>query len=147
MVNSRDKGIRAELDVAKYLAANGLPDARRSVATGWSNATTEYQDAGDITGTPGLCFQVKNRAQPLVGKLLDDTWAETVRQAGDRMPLIVEKRAGTADPGAWWLYTTSAWYVHLLVGVSREWFDPDALVRARLGDVIEYLARYSKDSG
>lgn len=147
MVNSRTKGIKGELDVVKYLRSfPEWPTARRSVAAGWSNGTTEHQDEGDLVGTPGLCFQVKNLARPLTGKLLTETWRETVAQAmsGNRHPIIIEKRAGCADVGRWWTHLSSRFYVELLTG-SRQLVLTDHLVRVELGDIIGDLRMWSRE--
>lgn len=145
-INSRAKGLTAERAVANYLVAQGEPwlEARRSVATGWSTKSTEHLDEGDIAGTPGLCFQVKNLARPLSGKLLIDTWRETQDQArpDTRVPLIIEKRAGSADVGRWWLHTGCRWYVRMVTGAWR-WTGSPHLVRVEVGDVINDLRLYS----
>lgn len=149
MVNSRNKSIKqGEQPAARYFRAQGPPwqDARRLVAAGWSNSVTESQDAGDLTGLPGLCVQVKALKKPLVGKALADVFAETERQAAacgsGVVPLILEKRAGTTDVGRWWLWLTSAVYVRLVTG-RWAWLPEPHLVRVELGAVIGDLRSFS----
>ena len=48
----KDIGTRAESAVVKYLAANGWPNAERRALHG-------NVDLGDVTGTPGLAWEVK----------------------------------------------------------------------------------------
>lgn len=147
MVNSRAKGIKGELDVAGYLRSfPEWPTARRSVAAGWSNGSTEHQDEGDLVGTPGLCFQVKNLARPLTGKMLIDTWRETAAQAfvGNRHPIIVEKRVGSADVGRWWAHLSSRFYVELITG-WRQFVPTEHLVRVELGDIIVSLRMWTRE--
>lgn len=147
-INSRTKGLTAERDLARYFVANGWPEARRSVVTG----TFVRQDTGDIEGLPGLCVQVKNLATGLSGKLLHATWhqaqkqtAELARQRGTSCStLIVEKRAGSADPGRWWCHLSSRFYVRVITG---RWMLVTNLhlVRVELGDIVTDLRLWSVD--
>lgn len=147
-VNSRAKGVTAEQQLAAYLRAFGEPwsDARRSVSAGWRNGDARQPDRGDLTGVPGLCVQAKNLKRPLVGKLLADTWHEVRDQAvaaGGLIPIIVEKRTGSADPGRWWLWMSAADYVEVIVG-RRQFVAAPHLVRVELGDVVSDLRIYSR---
>lgn len=153
MVNSRNKGLTAERAVANYLKDNGFPDARRSVATGWSTANSQLPDRGDIDGVRGLAIQVKNLARRLEGKLLIDTWRATVAQAAEmtrqtgaaHRPIIIEKRAGSADVGRWWLHTDTGILVRMLTG-RWQWVGPNfCLVRVEVGDVINDLRIWSNE--
>lgn len=148
MVNGRTKGLTAERDLANYLKAQGWPEARRSVVTG----TFARQDSGDIEGLPGLCVQVKNLATGLSGKLLHATWHQTQAQAEELTrqrghwcaPLIVEKRAGSADPGRWWCHLSSRFYVRVITG---RWMLVTNLhlVRVELGDIVTDLRLWSTE--
>src|SRR5690606_4660297 len=51
-VKPRDTGTRAETAVVRYRRDHGWPHAERRALRG-------NQDAGDITGTPGVCWSVK----------------------------------------------------------------------------------------
>lgn len=151
-INSRAKGLTAERAVARYFVEHGRPDAKRSVATGWSNGTTESSDVGDIIGVPGFAVQVKSLARRLEGKLLADTWREATAQAGALStltrivctPLIIEKRSGSADVGRWWLHTSSGIYARILLGRPALVLNLH-LVRVELGDVIGDLVAWSKE--
>lgn len=148
MVDSRAKGATAEQHLAAYLRGHGDPwaDARRSVAAGWSNGSTSSPDRGDLTGVPGLCVQVKNTKRAMVDKFLADTWREVRAQAeaaGNLVPLLVEKRAGAADPGRWWLWMSASDYIAVVVG-RRCFVAAPHLVRVELGDVIDDLKIFSR---
>lgn len=140
-INGAVKGKTAERDVANYLKAHGIETARRSVSTG----TIHTPDRGDIDGVPGFAIQVKNLARRLEGKLLTDVWREAQAQAvalaaqtraASACPVIIEKRAGTADVGRWWLHTDSGIYARMLTG-RWQWVGPSFhLVRVEVGDVI-----------
>lgn len=149
MVNSRAKGIKAELDAAKYFAAQGRPweDARRKIETGWNNGHASSPDRGDLTGLPGLCVQVKNHAAPLVDTMLSRVLSETVAQAAvcGAMPLLLEKRAGAADVARWWAHLGSPEYVRIVTGAWR--FVPSLHhVRVPLGCIVDDLRRYSLET-
>lgn len=152
MVNGRTKGLTAERAVANYLKAHGWPDARRSVATGWSNGSTESGDVGDILGVPGFAVQVKNLKSGLTGKALDDVYQEALAQCcalarltgQDCAAVIVEKRAGTADVGRWWAHLSNRVYLRALTGRWR-FTSGHHLVRVQLGDVITDLRLWSAE--
>ncbi len=148
MVDSRAKGATAEQRLASFLRDQGEPwqDARRAVSAGWSNGGTAQPDRGDLTGVPGLCFQVKNTQRAMVDKFLIDTWRATQAQAvaaGHLVPLLVEKRAGAADPARWWLWMSAADYVAVVVG-RRCFVAAPHLVRVELGDVVDDLRIFSR---
>lgn len=145
-VNGRGKGLKAERDLSNWLRAQGWPDARRSVATGWKTKDREHQDQGDITGTPGLCAQVKNYADEEPGPSTVDKWArETAEQAGwDRMPLLVVKRNGHANPGMWHLWIRASDLAYLLTGMPSEIIGSRTWVRTTLGQWISCLLDYSR---
>jgi hypothetical protein len=149
MVNSRAKGIdRGERPAARYFAAQGPPwdNTRRAVGAGWSNGTVGELDKGDIL-LPGLCVQVKNLAKPLTGKALDDVMAATQLQAEQtgRMPLLLEKRQGSADVGRWWLWMWNVDYVRVVTGRAA-WIPNQHLVRVSLGDIVDDLRTFSRES-
>jgi hypothetical protein len=143
VVDRRTKGLTAERHAARYFAAQGPPwnEARRHVVTG----SVLAPDEGDIL-LPGLCVQVKNLAKPLTGKALDDVWAATTAQAATtgRMPLLLEKRAGTTDVGRWWLWLAGIDYVRVVTG-RAQWTPRPHLVRVQLGDLVDDLRMFSRE--
>lgn len=142
-INGAVKGKTAERDVANYLKAHGIETARRSVSTG----TIHTPDRGDIDGVPGFAIQVKNLARRLEGKLLADVWHDACRQsvamaqqtpafgAPTCCPVIIEKRAGSADVGRWWLHLGALEYVRMITGRWSFIMVPH-LVRVEVGDII-----------
>ncbi len=153
---NRDKGIRAERDLAKYLR-HWFPGAERSVAAGFKTAdpTRAAGDRGDIrdaylNGHP-IAWQCKDvvGSQPkgLSGKALRDLLSATRRQrdaAGAALGLLVEKRAGHASPSTWWVHLDGT---ELAAMHYRRWFPstPSPVdgrmgpVRLELGDLMAVL--------
>jgi hypothetical protein len=93
----KDKGTDAERAVVRFLQARGFPQAERRASNG--NA-----DRGDITGCPGICWEVKYRdMMPGDGRI--NMWlVETDRErdnAGADIGILVVRRphAGVAS---WW---------------------------------------------
>ncbi len=101
-----EKGKRAERDLVTWLRRHGFPGAERTVRTGYHTPARQRVDTGDIDGTPGLVFQVKDVADRLLWKV--DGWLrETEAQrlaAGADVGVLVVKRRGHADPGHWWAW-------------------------------------------
>jgi hypothetical protein len=95
-------GTAAETAVARYLAVSGFPHAERRALRG-------TLDAGDITGTPGICWEVKGgEAAKTASDLLVSNWLyETADEAGnagaDVGVLVMQRRGiGPANAGRWW---------------------------------------------
>lgn len=139
MTDSRAKGARFEQNLAAYLR-QWWPAARRAVAAGWRNGTTDMADPGDIAGVPGLIISAK------------DVNADTERQAGTwrrwwgeldamlaadpaALGVIVVKRPGHPDPADAWAHLQLADFSDLLGGGTAR-RDP---IRVRLGDLVELL--------
>lgn len=98
----KDIGTDAERPVARHLAANGFPHAERRALRG-------TKDAGDITGIPGVCIEVKGGEQAKAASdNLVDAWlaeTETERRNGraDVGLLVLQRRGvGPANAGRWW---------------------------------------------
>jgi hypothetical protein len=99
---SKDIGTDAERAVVRYLAAHGFVHAERRALRG-------TKDAGDITGTPGICWEVKggaaakNASDLLVTDWLAETEVERHHARADLGVLILQRRAvGPANAGRWW---------------------------------------------
>jgi hypothetical protein len=96
----KDRGTDAERAVARWLAVNGWPHAERRA----SNGST---DRGDITGTPGICWEVKSRKEPPGDKQITD-WLEEVERervnAGADIGVLVVRRTGYGEArvASWW---------------------------------------------
>jgi hypothetical protein len=95
-------GTAAETAVARYLQTHGFPHAERRALRG-------TQDAGDITGCPGVCWEVKggdaakNASDLLVADWLAETETERVNAGADVGVLVLQRRGvGPANAGRWW---------------------------------------------
>ncbi|MET8265956.1 hypothetical protein ABZU92_18410 [Micromonospora arida] len=100
----RDIGTVAETAVVRYLHTAGFPHAERRSLRG-------AFDAGDITGCPGLCFEVKGGdAARTASDLTITRWmaelATEVTNAKADVGLLVVQRAGVGpgNAGRWWAY-------------------------------------------
>lgn len=137
--SNRRKGAQAERDVVTWLRANGWPHAERAIATGNRSGDRVRLDPGDITGTPGLVWQVKDRADITQPAVLYAALSETEEQRGAAMAdfgLLVARKRGTRDVGEWTVWMPA--HQMLLLTHGRETFDV-APVSERLSNVACWL--------
>ncbi|MEV1331150.1 hypothetical protein AB0J20_16410 [Micromonospora costi] len=134
----RDIGTRSETAVVRYLQANGFPHAERRSLRG-------ALDAGDITGTPGVAWEVKGGdAARTASDLVIEKWmAELTRErenAKADVGILVVQRAGVGpgNAGRWWAYMT-AFQLTDLMGVVTEACRPNFPVRMLLADAVTLL--------
>lgn len=105
MSRPRDIGTTAETAVVRYLRTHGWPYAERRALAGAA-------DLGDITGTPGICWEIKagktaeKASDGLIRDWLDETETER-RHAGADIGVLVTKRAGYGPDRA------ASWWAHL----------------------------------
>lgn len=139
----RDIGTRTETAVVRYLRANGWPNAERRALHG---AT----DLGDITGTPGICWEVKGGEQAktasdgLVRQWLAETTVETVNADAAIGVLVVQQ---ARKPVPQWaavllmgdLFTATAWLDGREVAVRTVHVTPRLPVRLTLADAVTVL--------
>lgn len=137
MVRPRDIGTRAETAAVHVLRERGFPYAERRALRG-------AQDAGDITGTPGICWEVKGGAAAAgasdgqVARWLDDLAAEARHAAADIGVLVIQRRGiGPANAHRWWAVVTGADVARL--GGGR--LPRSVPVRLHLADMCEWLTR------
>jgi hypothetical protein len=133
-------GTACETAVVRYLQANGFPQAERRALRGTA-------DAGDIAGTPAVCWSVKGGAQAEQASDLDIArWmAELATQCSHAradIGLLVTKRRGhgPGSAGAWWAHLTAA-ALTLLVDpdAAIAHTAPRAIVRLRLDAAVGLL--------
>lgn len=100
----RDIGTAAETAVVRHLQTAGFPHAERRALRG-------NLDAGDITGTPGVCWEVKGGdAAKTASDLTITRWmaelATEVTNAKADVGLLVVQRAGVGpgNAGRWWAW-------------------------------------------
>lgn len=134
---SRNKGAKAERDLVTYLRTVGFGGAERAVRTGYRTATRTAADPGDITGTPGIVWSVKDCATEQLTKWLAELDAMEGREFDVR--LLVHKRSGKADPARWWCWMRTRTMLRL---IDESYFAEDRYgppVRMELGHVIPLL--------
>lgn len=100
------KGSKAELDVVKYLQAQGYKYAERRIA-GDSN------DRGDIAGINGVCFEIKNHATMKLAEWIEELRVEIVNAKADT-GVVIHKRRGKTDVGEWYATMPVSIYIDLL---------------------------------
>jgi hypothetical protein len=98
----KDKGTDAERAVARYLQAHGWPSAERRALRG-------RQDAGDITGTPGVCWEVKAYKRPPGDGQVDGWMVDTECERGNAdadFGVLIVRRPGYSEARVdrWWAY-------------------------------------------
>jgi hypothetical protein len=107
-----------ERKVATYLRVSGWPGAERTVRTGYKTNIRESVDRGDIDGTPGVVWQVKDVDEKgwwQVNNWLAETELQRIAATAD-IGVLVMRRPGHAHVGEWW-----AWLpLHVLVGVATQ---------------------------
>lgn len=87
MSKSKQKGTSAETAVARYLFSHGWPFVERRALAG-------ANDLGDITGTPGLCWEVKYAGGNIkMSEWMGETEVETAN-AGAAVGILVIKPPG-----------------------------------------------------
>lgn len=103
----RDIGTAAETATVRYLRTAGHPHAERRALRGAA-------DAGDIAGTPGICWSIKagRYAQHPSDRQVETWIAELYTQmghAGADHGVLVLQRAGVgpANAGRWWAYVST----------------------------------------
>lgn len=104
MVNRpRNKGTSAEALVVKYLASNGFPWAERRSLKG-------AQDWGDVTGTPGLVWEVKYaNAGIRMGEWIGETYEERLNAKADHGILVLKPKQMGAAQIVHWFAAMVAW--------------------------------------
>ena len=146
---SKAIGTAAETAVVRYLRANGWPAAERRALKG-------VLDEGDITGTPGICWEVKARSRPVSDEQITAWLVETEIEranAGAEIGILVIRRPGfgTANVGRWWAVLRLG---ALLTDDEHAWalMGPDvgdAPVHMHLSTAVAYLraAGYGTSDG
>lgn len=140
---NRRKGHVAERDLCRWLRAHGFPGAERAVRTGFRTAGRASADPGDVTGTPGIVWSVKDCAVEQTAQWLAEADA-MLTAAGADVALLVHKRRGHADPARWWCWLPLGMVVWIAHGGARppEWLAPSERsypVRMELGHVVPLL--------
>jgi hypothetical protein len=140
MVNSRDKGIRAELDLARFLRDHGYPDAERSVRAGFNNGLRKSPDEGDIRGTP-YTWQIKHYAGGLSHTEVDSFLADAEQQsiAARTVMAVLVERVERKPVELWVCHITAAALAEQLGATNTNPFVSGVPVSLRLGDLLPIL--------
>lgn len=101
-INSRNKGVRGELEIAKLLQAYGYDGMRTQQHSG------AHGDA-DVEGLPGIHIEVKYRQKLNIDKALqqsiEDCYADELRQGIDLIPAVFHRsnddRKKDSTKGVW----------------------------------------------
>lgn len=132
-------GTRAETAVVRVLRTGGWPHAERRALTG-------AQDQGDITGTPGICWEVKggDAARKASDGQIIAWMAETAIEritTGTEVGVLVVQRAGYGEARAdrWWAIVPLFEFAVLCGGALPPADLAHAPVRLILGDLIRLL--------
>jgi hypothetical protein len=105
MSKSKAKGTAFERLIADYLVQY-WPYADRAPLTG-------NKDRGDISGTPGIVWELKNRRALDLAEWVDE--AETERtNAGADIGIVVHKRRGRGQPADQYATLRLSTLVHIL---------------------------------
>jgi hypothetical protein len=114
-------GTAAETATVRWLCDNGWPSAERRRLRG-------AKDAGDITGTPGVCWSVKGgtaaklASDGRVQEWLDEVDKQKAHAGADIAVLVLQRKGiGTANAGRWWALMPG-WQYEVLArrGMQRE---------------------------
>ena len=139
MNKPKARGTAAETAVTRWLAANGFPNAERRALRG-------TLDAGDISGCPGLCVEVKGGdAARTAGHGLIIQWlAETEterRNAGAQVGVLVVQRKGFGPDraGMWWALVYAETLCRLWVPEGDPQAAHHAPIRLHLADLVTLL--------
>lgn len=137
---SREKGARFERSIATALQP-WFPDVRRSRDNG--SATTA--DTGDLAGTPGLFWSLKDdREGDTSAPAVINKWmTEAKTKGGGALALLVQKRRALADPLRSWCWLETDELAHLLGGTPVA--GAAGLVRMELQHALPLLAARSKE--
>lgn len=135
-------GTAAETAVVRALRQLGFPHAERRALTG-------AVDQGDVTGCPGLVFEVKggnaarNASDAQVAAWLDETERERVNAGADVGVLVLQRAGkGPANAGQWWAVLTvrDVWRLHPWCGHGSPVGDVAASpIRMLLADACSLL--------
>ncbi|WP_326564534.1 hypothetical protein [Micromonospora peucetia] len=138
----RDIGTRAESAVVRHLTANGWPTAERRSLRG-------ALDAGDITGTPSICWEVKGgeaartASDLTISRWMDELDRERINATADIGVLVVQRAGiGPANAGRWWAVLPLSTVALLRVGIQpppNRAVVADAPVRMLLADAVTLL--------
>lgn len=132
---SRRKGHRFELEVAAFLRDRGFPGQKTTRGTLGHGGTRQPGDVYVADAVAPLAVECKN-----VASSQWPTWLrQAVEQAGDAVPVVVRKTAGSSDVAAFPTVLPLGDYMGRLHGLEPS----VTVVRARC-EAEELVARYGR---
>jgi hypothetical protein len=141
MARPKDIGTAGETATVRYLRLNGFGSAERRALAG------QY-DLGDVTGTPGICWEIKagqaakGASDGQVVRWLAETETERLNaHATYGVLVMVRAGIGTANAGQWWAVVPLWQLAELVSDVSYLPIgaDNNRPVRMHLGTVVDLL--------
>ena len=136
VTRSKDIGTRAEAAVVRYLCANGWANAERRALRGSA-------DWGDVTGTPGLVWEVKggDAAKDASDNQIADWMDEAQTEAGNAgatygFLIVARRRKNVRD---WWAVIDVCDLAKLVRCDAREQAS-NMHTRITLAQLVELLA-------
>ena len=114
---NKQKGTAAETAVVRWARENGFGHADRQPLRG-------NRDTGDITLTPGVIVEVKNRrlttGHPTPADLTEWMRQTEIERGAARadIGILIVKRNGTTDVARWHAYVTAWTLAELVTGTS-----------------------------
>jgi len=108
---NKEKGTRAELAVAKYLASNGHPRAGRT-RTGWND------DRGDVEGVHNLTVEVKDQRRYDLSEWIKELAVEQENNATEHGVVVLKKRQ-CSEVGEWYAIMTMTEFVKLFNKIAK----------------------------
>lgn len=106
MTRNKDRGTRWETACVEYLKDNGVLHAERRALAG-------ANDKGDITGLPGVVFEMKATLKIALAEWIGELKTEMVN-AGTVVGAVWAKRVGKQSPSEGYIITTPAVFLRLL---------------------------------
>lgn len=140
---SRNKGAKAERDLCTWLRPI-WPKVDRTQRTGYRTAARQRRDNGDISGTPGITWSVKDAERHYI----ESWWAELLEMEHEvplpleqaPIRLLVVKNNGHSCPADWWCWQSLTQLVELTTnGAYGVGAAGDHLVRCRLETMVTRL--------
>lgn len=111
MSKAKQKGTAAETALVKFLQKNGFPGAERRALGGGGHG----EDLGDVAGTVGIAWEVKNQRQYNFHQWLRETELERIHSRSDYGILVVKPNGiGLAKPEDFWAIMPISFIVDLL---------------------------------
>lgn len=132
-------GTAAETATVQALRRHGFPHAERRALTG-------THDQGDITGTPGICWEVKGgtaaktASDRQVAEWLTETERERIASSSDIGVLVLARAGiGPANAERWWAVVDLAVIMNAHPWAQGQCLPYNIPIRMRLGELCGVL--------